>query len=99
MLSPNVTCQTPVPIGQNGTMSSDVGRLQRWEDSGATWQVVARTPDGLVIALLTCDLGEEVGRLVSADPAVLGFVGDRDRSDEPVPDGGKNGGHDDASRN
>jgi hypothetical protein len=80
-------------------MTSDVVRLQRWEDSGATWQVVARTPDGLLIALLTCDLGEEVGRLLSDDPAVLGFVGGRDRSDQPVPDGGDNGGHDDASRN
>lgn len=66
-------------------MTSDVGRLRRWEDSGATWQVVARGADGLVIALLTCDLGEEVGRLASADPELIGYVGDRVRSDEPPP--------------
>jgi hypothetical protein len=66
-------------------MTSDVGRLRRWEDSGATWQVIARGADGLVIALLTCDLGEEVGRLTSADPDLIGYVGDRARSDEPPP--------------
>jgi hypothetical protein len=67
-------------------MTSDVGRLRRWEDSGATWQVVARGADGLVITLLTCDLGEEVDRLVSADPDLIGYVGDRAGSGEPPPD-------------
>ena len=66
-------------------MTSDVGRLRRWEDAGATWQVVARGADGLVIALLTCDLGEEVDRLASADPDLIGYVGDRARSEEPLP--------------
>jgi hypothetical protein len=59
-----------------------VDRLRRWEDSGATWEVVARTPDGLVIALLTCDLGEEVGRLRSGEPELLDYVGARTRSDD-----------------
>jgi hypothetical protein len=34
------------------------------------------------IALLTCDAGEEAGRLRSADPALLDYIGSRDRSDE-----------------
>ena len=59
-----------------------VDRLRRWTESGATWEVVARSADGVVIALLTCDLGEEVGRLRSADPALLDYVGERDRSDD-----------------
>jgi hypothetical protein len=59
-----------------------VGRLRRWEDSGAVWQVVSRTPDGVEVALLTCDAGEEVARLRSADPEVLAYVRDRDRSDQ-----------------
>ena len=63
-------------------MTGPVGRLRRWEDSGATWQVVLRGPDGLVIALLTCDAGEEVDRIRSADPELIGYVGDRERSDE-----------------
>lgn len=58
-----------------------VEELRRWEDSGAHWQVVARTADRLIIALLRCDGGEEAGRLVSDDPALLAFVGSRDRSD------------------
>jgi 3-phenylpropionate/trans-cinnamate dioxygenase ferredoxin reductase subunit len=58
-----------------------VDRLHRWEASGATWRVVARTPTELVIALLTCDAGEEVDRFRSADPALLAYVGGRDRGD------------------
>jgi hypothetical protein len=47
-----------------------VARLRRWEDSGATWRVLSRTPTELMIALLTCDAGEEVDRFSSADPAL-----------------------------
>ena len=59
-----------------------VEELRRWEDAGAHWQVIARTANQLTIALLRCDGGEEVERLVSTDPAVLAFVGSRDRSDD-----------------
>lgn len=59
-----------------------VEELRRWEDSGAHWQVVARTASRLTIALLRCDGGEEVGRLVSDDPALLAFVGARERSED-----------------
>ncbi len=62
---------------------SPVARLRRWEDSGAAWRVIARSPDAVVVALLTCDAGEEVDRLHSADPALRAYVGDRQRSDEP----------------
>jgi hypothetical protein len=60
--------------------SSDLERLTRWELSGAAWRVDARSSDGLVIALLTCDAGEQVDRLETADPGVLAHVGDRLRS-------------------
>ncbi|MEV4709344.1 hypothetical protein [Actinoplanes sp. NPDC049316] len=59
-----------------------VERLRRWEDSGATWEVLARGADGIVIALLSCDAGEEMDRLTSADPELLAYVGDRRRSDD-----------------
>lgn len=51
--------------------------LQRWEDSGAVWRVVHRTPDTLEIALLTCTAREEMGRITTSDPRVMAFVGDR----------------------
>ncbi len=63
-------------------MSDDIGRLVRWEDSGATWRVLARTPDLLEVALCSCDAGEEVDRFWSADPRLRAYVGDRSRSDE-----------------
>ncbi len=73
-------------------MNGDAGRLRRWEESGANWRIIARTGDGLVIALLTCDAGEEVDRFQSADPDLLRYVGGRDRSGAPAP--GDNGGRD-----
>lgn len=62
-------------------VSDALAHLRRWEDSGATWRVVVRTPDSVEIALLTCDAGEEVDRLRSSDPALLDHVGDRDDSE------------------
>ena len=63
--------------------SDELGRLRRWERSGAIWQVLRRAAGGVEIALLTCDAGEEVGRVRSAEPDVIAWVGDRDRSDAP----------------
>lgn len=51
-----------------------VADLIRWEDAGATWQVVGRTARGITIALLRCDGGEEVDRFTSNDPRLLQFV-------------------------
>ena len=55
--------------------------LRRWESSGAVWQVVGRTTGSVTVALLTCDGGEEVQRISSADPALLAYVADRETSD------------------
>jgi hypothetical protein len=55
-----------------------VETLLRWEESGAVWQVVARTPARVTIALLRCDGGEEVERLSTGDPATLAFVAGRE---------------------
>jgi hypothetical protein len=67
--------------------ASPVARLCRWEESGATWRVVTRAPDELVIALLTCDAGEEVDRFRSTDPALLAYVSARERSGSADPEG------------
>jgi hypothetical protein len=63
-------------------VSEDLDALRRWETGGATWQVLAREVGVLDIALLTCDAGEQVGRVRSAEPDVLAYVGDRSRSDD-----------------
>lgn len=65
---------------ENGTR--DVDRLRRWEDSGATWRVVSRTQGRLEIAMITCTGDEEMERLVSADPELVSFVGDRMSSED-----------------
>ena len=55
-------------------MSDALARLRRWEESGATWRVLVRTPDAVELALLSCDAGEEMDRLRSDDPALLRHV-------------------------
>jgi hypothetical protein len=72
----------PVPSTPLSGQHSPVETLRRWETSGAVWQVASRTPTGLTISLLTCNGGEEVGRLVSSDPELLRFVGTRSGSEE-----------------
>ena len=51
-----------------------VAELTRWQESGATWQVVARTRHGVTVALMRCDGGEEVDRFTSSDSRLLEFV-------------------------
>lgn len=69
-----------VPVPRLRT-SADVDRLTRWENFGGTWQVIARTADGVTLALCRCDGGEEVDRWTTDDPDVLALVGDRTSSD------------------
>ena len=56
--------------------------LQRWQDSGAVWEVIARTAGSVTVGLLRCDGGEEVDRFTSDDPLLLAFIGDRRSSAE-----------------
>jgi hypothetical protein len=65
----------------NGRGDRPLDVLRRWEAAGAQWRVVARTPDRVDVALLTCDAGEEVGRVVSGDPEFLEYVRNRPDSD------------------
>lgn len=66
--------------GKASAVSTDserdrVAELRRWEDAGATWQVVARNRHGVTVAMLRCDGGEEVDRFTSNDPRLVEFVG------------------------
>lgn len=74
-------------------MEDPLAGLRRWEDSGGTWVVLARTADGVELALLTCDGGEQMSWLVSGDPALLTHLGARTRSeDDPVAEPPAGGG-------
>jgi hypothetical protein len=55
--------------------------LRRWETAGGHWQVLSRSPSGLVVALLRCDGGEEAHRFTSPDPALAAYIGDRETSE------------------
>ncbi len=59
-----------------------VAELQRWQDSGAVWQVISRKADAVTVALMRCDGGEEMERFTSADPLLMEFIGDRRSSEE-----------------
>lgn len=55
--------------------------LQRWQDAGGVWCVLARVRDQVTIGLYTCTGGEEVDRLTSRSPQLLRFLADQ----EPKP--------------
>jgi hypothetical protein len=59
-----------------------VAELQRWQDTGAVWEVISRNDRSVTVALLRCDGGEEVDRFTSDDPRLLEFIGDRLNSTE-----------------
>jgi hypothetical protein len=54
-----------------------IAELQRWQDSGAVWEVLSRKGGSVTIGLLRCDGGEEVDRFTSDDPRLVAFIGDR----------------------
>lgn len=64
------------------TPSDDLTRIQRWEDAGAVWRVLARRSGSLTVALCQCDGGQEVGRFTTREPDALAFVGQRDSNED-----------------
>jgi hypothetical protein len=59
-----------------------VAELQRWQDSGAVWEVISRRGDTVTVGLLRCDGGEEMDRFTSNDSRLLAFIGDRRSSED-----------------
>jgi hypothetical protein len=62
--------------------SEDLVRLERWQDAGGTWRVVARAPRAITVALCRCDAGEEVDRFRSDSAELIAYVGERDSSED-----------------
>jgi len=67
----------PATSGTRATLADDADALpalRRWEAAGAGWALRAVARGRAVVDLLTCDGGDVVGRLASADPAFLDYV-------------------------
>ena len=62
--------------------SDAVQTLQRWQDAGAVWRVIGRTPGTVTVGLYQCTGGEEMDRFVSTDSALIRFIGDRKSSED-----------------
>jgi hypothetical protein len=62
-----------------------VATLRRWEDAGGLWRVLARDAGSITVGLYRCDGGEEVDRIVTAEPPLTGFLAGRDSSEEDRP--------------
>ena len=65
----------------DGVVGEDpVAALQRWEDAGAHWAVIARHTGSVTVGLYRCDGGEEVDRITSTDPRLDEFLAGRETS-------------------
>ena len=65
----------------DGQVGDDpVAVLQRWEDAGAHWAVIARHAGSVTVGLYRCDGGEEVDRITSTDPRLDEFLAGRETS-------------------
>ncbi|NKY85318.1 hypothetical protein [Nocardia veterana] len=71
-----------MPDSRNLPADSPVATLMRWQDSGGVWRVLGRRGTQLTIGLFECTGGSEVDRIVSADPALRAFVGERGGSED-----------------
>ena len=72
--------------GESMTNRDYVAELVRWQDAGATWQVVAQTSHGVTIALMRCDGGEEVDRFSSERSTTPGIRPGLAGGVSPTPD-------------
>ena len=59
-----------------------VSTLERWQESGALWRVLARRADQVTVGLFSCDGGEEVERLTSGDVRLLRYLDGRTSSED-----------------
>ena len=56
--------------------------LRRWEAAGGLWRVLARDAGTITVGLYRCDGGEEVDRIVSAEPPLAEFLAGRGSSED-----------------
>ncbi len=54
--------------------SAELASLLRWEATGGTWDVSRWRPDWVEVALLSCDAGQEMGRIASSAADLIAYV-------------------------
>jgi hypothetical protein len=69
-------------MSPTGASEEPTAVLERWAEHGGIWRTKSLGADEAVVELLTC-YGEPVDELRSGDPALLRFLADQPRSDEP----------------
>lgn len=50
--------------------------IQRWEDEGGTWRIVAKDAQSVTVGLRRCDGGEEVDRFTAKSAELLARIDD-----------------------
>ena len=54
-----------------------VAVLGRWESFGGRWRVVSRSGESVTVGLLSCDGGEQMGRVTGSSLDLAGYEADR----------------------
>lgn len=65
---------SPQPTEPAGDL---VAVLGRWESFGGLWRVLGRSEGSVTIALLSCDGGEQMGRVTGSSADLAGYEADR----------------------
>lgn len=61
-------------------MGTDRDSLERWENFGGVWRVLALDDHAATVSLCRCDGGEEVQRLTTTDPELVAWLADHPES-------------------
>jgi hypothetical protein len=68
----------PPPTEQGDDL---VAALRRWESFGGRWRVLARSGGSVTVALLSCDGGEQMGRVAGSSFDLAGYEASRGPGD------------------
>jgi hypothetical protein len=78
-----MTGEQPRQAGSHPTEPDDdlVAVLERWESFGGRWRVLARSAGSVTIGLLSCDSGEQMGRVTGSSMALADYEAGRGQGD------------------
>ena len=62
-------------------MSTDRETLQRWEDFGGVWRVLASDDQAATVSMCRCDGGEEMQRLTTEDRDLVAWLAEHPESE------------------